>query len=189
MFSHRWLRSSLDQAQAHPDELDNTKARAINRFTQWRKRWVRDKHKFDPHIYYWIDYSCFDQANLDNNLAMLPLWVACCERFVRFETVDYFDRAWCRLEMLLSYVFGFADYHVVIDKTFQMGLPENHGKAGLDIIQDPSQGRTTDPLDAKRVAELSEFAASFTPSATNRRTNQPLPPVRFCQTTVESYRL
>jgi hypothetical protein len=188
MFSHRWLRSSPDPTQAHPDDVGNSKARTLVKFTQWRKKWVIDNHGFDPFIYYWIDYSCFDQKNLDSNLAMLPLWVACCERFVRFETPDYFDRAWCRLEVLLSYVFGFADHHLVIDSTFQTAS-QKRGKAGQDTIQDPSQGNTTDPADAIRVTELSKFAATFTPSATDRRTHQPLPPARFGHATVKSFRL
>ncbi|CAF1582194.1 unnamed protein product, partial [Adineta ricciae] len=111
MVSHRWLRPRLDSSQSHPDSLDNVKAHAINEFTKWRQEWIKSKYGFSPEIFYWIDFCCIDQHDLTSAIPLLPLWVACCERFLRIETPDYSERAWCRLEPLLSYVFQFADHH------------------------------------------------------------------------------
>jgi hypothetical protein len=41
------------------------------------------------------------------------------ERFLRIETPDYDEHAWCRVEPLLSHVFSFADYHVAIGLDFR----------------------------------------------------------------------
>ena len=123
MVSHRWLRPSIDRAQAHPDGVGNEKAKTINEFSFWRRKWVLNRHGFSPEIYYWIDYSCMDQSNSEGAVPLLPLWIACCERFLSIETEDSSERTWCRTESLLSYVFSFADHHVSIGLDFRFKWP------------------------------------------------------------------
>src|SRR5262249_50772976 len=100
MVSHRWLRPSLDRRGLHPHGPRGGKARALCEFSLWRRAWVQNGHGFLPEIYYWIDYSCIDQARTEESIPLLPLWVACCERFLRIETPDYDERTWCRLERI-----------------------------------------------------------------------------------------
>jgi hypothetical protein len=188
MVSHRWLRPSVTRTLAHPDDALATKAQALTEFSHWRRSWVRQRHRFLPELYYWIDYCCFDQLNLAANMAMLPLWVACCERLVCFETSDYHSRAWCRLELLLSHSFNFADHHTVIGPGFRAsdahnGLEENH------ILQRPGDAELTDAADRVHIQPLEQLACQFSPASVDRISGSRLPPARFGQTLVRRYRL
>jgi hypothetical protein len=167
MVSHRWLRPCLDRHQSHPDGPGNEKARAIDHFSRWRREWVRHRHGFMPELFYWIDYCCFDQARAADAVPLLPLWVACCERFLRVETADYDDRTWCRLEPLLSYMFSFADHHVAIGLDFEFRWP-HYGTESLRPVLDPRRGKNTDPEDTRRILPLVELATQLRPAHTSR---------------------
>lgn len=182
MVSHRWLRPSVARNQGHPDSIQNRKAKAINQFSLWRREWVLHKHGFLPEIYYWIDYSCIDQSNPAEAIAMLPLWIACCERFVRIEAKDYDERMWCRVEPLLSHVFSFADHHLSIGLDFSFKWPY----FGTEIkwaLLDPLTGKTTIPEDKKLVSPLVELATQTQPANSSRTK------VQFGETVVKCYRL
>ena len=84
---------------------------------------------------------------------MLPLWVACCERFLKIDTPDYNQRAWYRLEPLLSHVFSFADHLNTIDLNFKSNWP-NTGAKKYQTLLDPVKGMTTDPNDILLIKEL-----------------------------------
>jgi hypothetical protein len=106
LVSHRWLTPDPDPRIGHPDNAARDKARAVCEFVQFRRQWVQARHHFTPNILLWIDYACMDQDDATaSGFALLPVWAACCERFLRFETDDYAQRAWCRLEVWLSYMF------------------------------------------------------------------------------------
>lgn len=159
MISHRWLRPSLDPSLAHPDSEDHQKAKAINEFSNWRRQWVQQQHGFLPEIYYWIDFACIDQNDTVVSVPMLPLWVACCERFLRIESEGYDSRAWCRLEPLLSHVYAFADHHVSIDLEFKSNWPDTGTETTVPIL-DPTEAATTLFEDQQLIARLTEMATS-----------------------------
>src|SRR5262249_50327153 len=92
----------------------------------------------------------------------VPLWVACCERLLCVETSDYHDRAWCRLELLLSYTFGFADHQTVIGPDFR-GNPASTGKQEVHTLDRPTAGKLTDPKDAASIKQLEGLASAFAP--------------------------
>ena len=167
MVSHRWLRPSLDRRLSHPDDSAGEKARALCEFSLWRRAWVRHKHGFLPELYYWIDYSCIDQARAEEAIPLLPLWVACCERFLRLETPDYDERTWCRLEPLLSYVFSFADHHLSIGLDYRCRWP-HRGTSRPRTILDPRTGKNTDPEDTRRIEPLVELAVQLRPANPSR---------------------
>jgi hypothetical protein len=167
MVSHRWLRPSLDPLLSHPDSCDNEKARAINEFSSWRREWVLQRHNFLPEIYYWIDFSCIDQDNTAESVSLLPLWVACCERFLRIETEDYNERTWCRVEPLLSYVFSFADHHVSIGPEFRCRWPSSGEEISRPIL-DPRKGLLTNQDDMRMILPLVEAATQSRPADPNR---------------------
>jgi hypothetical protein len=155
MVSHRWLRPRLHSNESHPDSIENEKAKAINEFSKWRQTWVETNHGFIPEIFYWIDFSCINQHDLTSAIPLLPLWVACCERFLRIETPDYSERAWCRLEPLLSYVFQFANHHTIINLNFQYSTQNFHyGKEIQTFILDPLDGQSTDPDDLAKIQPI-----------------------------------
>ena len=155
MVSHRWLRPSLDPNISHPDAENHCKAAAINEFSKWRKKWVENTHRFTPEIFYWIDYCCVDQDNPQKEMAMLPLWVACCERFLRIETPDYHERTWCRIEPILSHVFSFADHETIIGLDYKCSWP-NTGKETSRVLHDPKDGKLTNLEDMEIVTQLLE---------------------------------
>lgn len=167
MISHKWLRPSADPHLAHPDTEDNAKAIAINEFSKWRREWVSSRHGFIPEIYYWIDYSCVDQSNSADAIPLLPLWTACCERFLQIESEGYDDRAWCRLERMLSYVYSFADHHISISLNFRCSWPST-GTEVKKLILDPSEGATTDPNDLPYLKRLAVLAANTQPANTSQ---------------------
>ncbi|WP_372367022.1 hypothetical protein [Candidatus Uabimicrobium sp. HlEnr_7] len=162
MVSHRWLNPSLDSISSHPDDNNNRKALAINEFSKWRKKWVAETHGFTPEIFYWIDYCCVDQDNPTNEMAMLPLWVACCERFLRIETKDYDERTWCRIEPILSHVFSFADHETIINLDYNCNWPHT-GKETTRILLDPQQGKLTNPQDMDIVLQLLDATKNVKP--------------------------
>jgi hypothetical protein len=182
MVSHRWLQPSLDRTRSHPDRPDNEKARALHEFSLWRRQWVLDRHGFEPEIFYWLDYSCVDQANPAAAVQMLPLWVACCERFLRIETDDYEERTWCRVEPLLSYVFSFADHHLSIGLDFRHRWPY-FGTRDRATVRDPRTGKLTNPEDLELILPLVELAERTRPANASRFQ------VRLSETAVKCYRL
>jgi hypothetical protein len=182
MVSHRWLRPSLDPSRSHPDSPNGEKARALNEFSLWRRQWVLSRHGFLPEIFYWIDYSCIDQDNAAAAVPLLPLWVACCERFLRIETEDYDERTWCRVEPLLSYVFSFADHHVSIGLDFRSRWPY-FGREVARPILDPLGGKLTNPDDMRLIRPLVEVAIQTRPANASRVD------VRLDETTVKCYGL
>jgi hypothetical protein len=141
-----------------------------------------------PEIFYWIDFCCFDQRKVDDYLPMLPVWVACCERIVRYETEDYLERAWCRLELLLAYTFGFADHHVSIKAGFSASEAYD-GVKEEQLLLRPVAGLVTNADDFKKIDAVENFALRFEPVTTDRRTGRRLPPVSFGKTTVKCFRL
>lgn len=183
MVSHRWLRPRLDPNASHPDSVGHEKAKAINEFTKWRRHWVEQEHDFTPEIFYWIDFSCIDQHDLASAIPFLPVWTACCERFLRIETPDYSERAWCRLEPLMSYVFQFADHHTIIHLDFKYSPAtfRRSEKKQMSILN-PMEGKTTDPADFARIQPIVELAKMIR-IADHRAT------VNFATTTVTCFQL
>ena len=166
----------------------STKAKALVEFSTWRRDWVRRRHGFLPEIYFWIDYCCFDQGNSSINMAMLPVWIASCERVLCIETHDYHERAWCRLELLLSYAFNFADHYTVIDPAFQASASHD-GREETHILKRPIVGCLTDPSDAKHIEALEQLACGFQPASIDRVSGRRLPLAEFDTTPVRCYRL
>ena len=182
MVSHRWLKPSLDRRTAHPDLPENTKAKAINEFSEWRRQWVLHKHGFLPEIYYWIDFPCIDQNDPSAAVPLLPIWVACCERFLRIDTQDYNSRAWCRLEPLLSYMYSFADHHLSIDLNYKSNWPDTGVETSLPILN-PFDAQTTLPEDHKLILPLTRLATTAKPAKSAHTT------VQFGGTTVKCFKL
>ncbi|CAF3765457.1 unnamed protein product [Rotaria socialis] len=162
MVSHRWLRPRLNSNEAHLDSIDNQKVKVINEFIKWRRHLVTLIHGFVPQIFYWIDFCCIDQYDIGPAIPLLPLWVACCERFLRIETPDYSKRAWCRLEPLLSYVFQFANHHTIIRLYFKYSSANFcYGKEINMLILDPLEDKSTDPNDLARIKPIIDLTKTI----------------------------
>lgn len=176
------LRPSRVRANAHPNLLDNIKAIAINEFSKWRREWVLNRHGFLPEIYYWIDFTCIDKTDTSSAVPLLPMWVSCCERFLRIETDDYDERAWCRLEPLLSYVYSFADQNLSISLYFKSKWPETGTETRL-LVLNPTEAETTLPDDLQLISSLTTLATQMNPA------NPDQAKVQFPRTTVKCFKL
>lgn len=88
---------------------------------------------------------------------MLPLWIACCERFLRIETADYHERVWCRLEMLLSKAYSIADHHVVITPDFVNPWPAT-GCRHDSRLANPATGKMANSEEIELLRPLVDSA-------------------------------
>ena len=159
----------MDATTGYPDTPTNDKAKAICEFTKWRKSWVRRNHFFTPCIFYWIDYSCLDQDNLEQAVPLMPLWVACCERFLRIEHPMYDSSMWCRLEPLLASAYSFADHQTAIEIGFVNCWPQTGHETNRKIL-DPRNGNHSDPADMERILPLLQKAEQTLQSKSPRET-------------------
>merc|ERR1719181_1832727 len=88
MFSHRW------HSPYAPDDRYNNKARVLC-------EWAKYRESMNFQTFFWIDYSCIDQSDIAPGVAMLPLYVSCCNNILCYDTPSYEFRAWCRVERLM----------------------------------------------------------------------------------------
>ena len=102
-FSHRWLNAG------NPDDDQGTKCRALLNWCEWYENDYSGQ-KTSRKLYFWIDWSCLDQDFNDGHKGVqsLPLYVSACNDFLCYETADYADRAWCRVERVIAYTYTFA---------------------------------------------------------------------------------
>lgn len=150
--SHRWFSADA------PDDEENTKACSLCEFMQWRRRWLG----WDVKFLFWIDYSCLDQTNREEEILYLPVNVACCERMLIYGDDEYFERAWCRLEMALSYHFHFADHYVRIRPGYENSYPHT-GIATDVVIDDPAAGRCSQSDDHVHIGKITDQLRSQQP--------------------------
>lgn len=113
MFSHRWF------SPYAPDNLHCDKARVLI-------EWSRYRRSMGLRTFFWIDYVCIDQSDLQPGIAMLPLYVASCNNIVCYDTRPYEPRAWCRVErlMFVSFVAPNVEY-VDPEFVYSNELPRN----------------------------------------------------------------
>lgn len=85
--------------------MSNNKARVI-------VEWAKYRSSMGLRTFFWIDYSCIDQCDITPGVAMLPLYVSCCNNIVCYDTLAYEPRAWCRVErlMFVSFVAPNTEY-------------------------------------------------------------------------------
>ena len=152
------------------------------KLVHWRRQWVLNKHGFLPEIFFWIDFSCIDQNDTSVAVPLLPIWVACCERFLRIDTDDYDSRAWCRVEPLLAYMFSFADHHLSIDLSYNCKWPDTGTETRLPILN-PTDAETTLPEDQRLIAPLTNLAMASEPAIAGHMA------VQFGATSVKCFKL
>ena len=144
-FSHRW--PDVNQ----PDDKHNSQAKALVQWSLFRRANGLD-------VYFWIDYSCMDQEDVLPGVQMLPLYVASSNNILCYDSPDYEERAWCRLERMLFAAFC-APNQDVIRRGFEYTEYEDQYQVeSLWTIQDPEQGILSIPEDMGRVAELKILA-------------------------------
>lgn len=92
MFSHRW------HSPFAPDDRYCNKARVLCEWANYRK-------SMSFRTFYWIDHACINQSDIAPGVAMLPLYVSCCNNILCYDSPEYENRAWCRVERLMFSAF------------------------------------------------------------------------------------
>ena len=181
LFSHRWLQPR----EGKPDDAQHTKAHALAEFATW----FCDFYHVGRDAYFWVDFCCVDQDSPAAGITALPLYVAACGGVAIFETPDYENRAWCRVERLLACKYqeaGGAPY--VINETFAIDRSrleegKEYTKEELKVmakqivrlnkerrlVTNPMEGHLTVEADRALVRTLCETAQSVSVHHFERR--------------------
>ncbi|KAK3400780.1 hypothetical protein B0T20DRAFT_348372 [Sordaria brevicollis] len=96
-FSYRWI--NKDPALRSPDDADNTQYKrmidAVDLFLQEHPEVDQEK------LCIWMDFACVDQDNPSAGVAALPMILSQCDAVISLVDDEYYDRAWCSVEVLL----------------------------------------------------------------------------------------
>ncbi|GMH52717.1 hypothetical protein TrRE_jg67, partial [Triparma retinervis] len=96
------------------------------------KKWASDfeeKRGRAPQI--WLDKACIDQTNIDDNLQVLPIFLAGCEKLIIVAGTTYKSRLWCIMEVFTFLKMGGSPERVVV---IPVGLGKDEAKASFDQI-------------------------------------------------------
>eukprot|EP00040_Diaphanoeca_grandis_P019275 m.101732 g.101732 ORF g.101732 m.101732 type:complete len:288 (+) comp27346_c0_seq1:158-1021(+) len=152
--SHRWLRPESYE----PDDEHNTKARSLIEFARWYEHRYKGRK-----VHFWIDRSCIDHSDRFVGIATLPLYVAACNEMLIYETDDYSERAWCRLERAMAFAFMFSGQRPWILPAGLLKISDNDDSVpspSLGIVADPLSGKTTVATDMKHIQKLLTIATN-----------------------------
>eukprot|EP00037_Helgoeca_nana_P020527 m.204053 g.204053 ORF g.204053 m.204053 type:complete len:283 (+) comp25300_c0_seq1:42-890(+) len=150
LFSHRWL----DPDGGFIDDSNGTKMLALLEFVKW----YRSKYP-TRELHFWIDYCCIGWEDRKRGIEALPAYVAAATDILCFETPDYENRAWCRLERAVAYAFMFAgEIPWVIKPGFTAEDPPQPVQRRQVRLEDPMNGDVTVLEDKIHIAKLLEVA-------------------------------
>ena len=149
LFSHRWLRPT----EGLPDDESGSKVRALLEFARWYELKYEGRA-----LHFWVDYCSIAWDNRALGIAALPAYVAACNDIVIFSTADYFERAWCRLELSIAYTFTFAgEVPWVINASLgdddSVGSEHEIARSSM-LLLDPAEGNLTVASDRVHIESL-----------------------------------
>ena len=166
--SHTWLRPVKDRwtNNPHPDDDYGTKLRAVMTFGKWYLKFVKNKKSHslarataDPHVYFWIDWSCADQFDPEPYKTSLPLYLGVCHHMLSIDHARSHERAWVRAEYLMAFAFmAQGTYPFLIPLEFKGGHDELDIELRQKTLEDPRQGQTTNACDTANIAVLTDMA-------------------------------
>lgn len=98
--SYRWI--NVTRGAISPDDAAHTQYRricaAVEAFLRLHPEVNHDR------LGLWVDHACVDQANPAPGIAALPMLVAQCNAVISLISTDYYDRAWCAVEVMMVQV-------------------------------------------------------------------------------------
>jgi len=153
MFSHRW------HSPYAPDDRYCNKARVLCEWAEYRRG-------MNFRVFFWIDHACINQSDIAPGVAMLPLYVSCCNNILCYDTPDYEHRAWCRVERLMfsafvapnnEYVSPEFEHRSFADKTPSGELKPHYERK--NFVPDPSGSDAvlSFPSDSDLISSLKEL--------------------------------
>ena len=114
--------------------------------------WAADfynKHEHHPRI--WLDKACIDQANIEQSLACLPIYLAGCSKLLIVAGGTYTSRLWCLME-----IFTFVRFNGSPDDITLHTLEESVGASLLRF--DASKAQCFHAADRHRLLAVVESA-------------------------------
>ncbi|RDA87707.1 hypothetical protein CP532_1762, partial [Ophiocordyceps camponoti-leonardi (nom. inval.)] len=96
--SYRWMKKATDATS--PDDEEHTQYLRM-------KGAVEELLRLHPSVEeqrvgIWVDYACINQADPRAGVSALPLIIAQCNAMISLVDDDYYDRAWCCVEVLMA---------------------------------------------------------------------------------------
>ncbi|PHH91525.1 hypothetical protein CDD83_128 [Cordyceps sp. RAO-2017] len=96
--SYRWMKKATDATS--PDDEQHSQYLRMRRAVE---ELLRLHPSIDERrVGIWADYACIDQADPSTGVGALPLIVAQCNAIVSLVDDEYYDRAWCLVEVLMA---------------------------------------------------------------------------------------
>eukprot|EP00511_Aplanochytrium_stocchinoi_P008909 CAMPEP_0204870694 /NCGR_PEP_ID=MMETSP1348-20121228/33291_1 /ASSEMBLY_ACC=CAM_ASM_000700 /TAXON_ID=215587 /ORGANISM="Aplanochytrium stocchinoi, Strain GSBS06" /LENGTH=335 /DNA_ID=CAMNT_0052024637 /DNA_START=28 /DNA_END=1035 /DNA_ORIENTATION=- len=164
VFSHRWIRPSLDPLKSHPDSEDGIKLRAIKNVIEKQKEIWTEMQGFEAPLYIWMDYLCVPQRDREKQkkaILSIPAYFRQSCKFIALADDEesfktYLTRGWCRLEVISSRIpmpYGGQWYIPAQQHVFFM----NDGTSkelDWDHFANPIDGDLTDESDREYIGSL-----------------------------------
>ncbi|KAJ9143126.1 Tetratricopeptide repeat protein 28 [Pleurostoma richardsiae] len=97
-FSYRWL--NKEPGAVSPDDATHTQYKRMLAA-------LEDFLKLHPfvdreNLCIWVDHCCVDQDNPMPGVSALPMIVAQCDALISLVNEDYYERAWCAVEVMMA---------------------------------------------------------------------------------------
>jgi hypothetical protein len=134
-------------------------------FGKWYLKFVKNKKSHslarataDPHVYFWIDWSCADQFDPEPYKTSLPLYLGVCHHMLSIDHARSHERAWVRAEYLMAFAFmAQGTYPFLIPLEFKGGHDELDIELRQKTLEDPRQGQTMNACDTANIAVLTDM--------------------------------
>jgi hypothetical protein len=111
-------------------------------------------------VAFWVNFACVDQDDPLRGIATLPLYVGACPVILCHETDGYEDRAWTRVERVLSLAYSGSSIAMSVKSGF---LHRRQVLANeMRIVSDPKDGSITNEGDRPVIEALCNAAVSAT---------------------------
>ncbi|KAF2103303.1 hypothetical protein NA57DRAFT_32792 [Rhizodiscina lignyota] len=98
-FSYKWMnREGLGTGQSPDDDSNTQYFRMVNAVENFLQRHPDIQ---EERLGIWVDFACINQRNPAPGVSALPIIVAQCDAVISLVDAEYYDRAWCCVEVLI----------------------------------------------------------------------------------------
>ncbi|KAG7123642.1 hypothetical protein HYQ44_002278 [Verticillium longisporum] len=95
--SYRWI--NTEKSRDSPDDVNNTQ---FGRMVTAVEAFLRLHPSVEPsRLGIWLDHSCVDQDDPMPGVSALPMIVAQCNAVISLVDGQYYERAWCSVEVMM----------------------------------------------------------------------------------------
>ncbi|KAK5655874.1 hypothetical protein OQA88_5413 [Cercophora sp. LCS_1] len=106
-FSYRWI--NTDRSLNTPDDADNTQYHRMLDAIDWFL--VQNPQVDREKLCIWMDFACVDQDDPAKGVTALPIIITQCDVVISLDGPDYYERAWCCVEVAMITALRWNDFH------------------------------------------------------------------------------